>query len=201
MGLALRSGYFDWTVKIVDVQWVCHTADSTSCDLSEGDVILKGKKENTKRKSNKWRDGIWASLSGHLYLDSYRNTWPWVNICFFLVFQYFLCINLKLWVTTATLIFESIPFSPLLQCFILLQNPPLTNQCDEIQNIKENILNGKQAVERILVRSSGRTRLVVDTICFDFIIQPQIASGCWASGWGMGEVASLGCAFFLNFVN
>ena len=37
-------------MKSVDVQWVCHTADSTSCDLSEGDVILE---RGTNTKSGK----------------------------------------------------------------------------------------------------------------------------------------------------
>lgn len=31
----------------MDAQWVCHTADSTSCDLSEGDVTLKRSEAQT----------------------------------------------------------------------------------------------------------------------------------------------------------
>lgn len=35
----------------MDAQWVCHTADSTSCDLSEGDVTLKGREAQKGRVS------------------------------------------------------------------------------------------------------------------------------------------------------
>lgn len=45
----LQRDYEDWTVKSVEVQWVCHTADSRSCDFSEGDVILWRERERQKR--------------------------------------------------------------------------------------------------------------------------------------------------------
>lgn len=37
---SVHHDYDDCTVKSVDVQCVCHTADSRSCDFIEGDVIL-----------------------------------------------------------------------------------------------------------------------------------------------------------------
>lgn len=40
-------------MKSVDVQWVCHTADSTSCDLFEGDVILQVEEKKIKVRKNK----------------------------------------------------------------------------------------------------------------------------------------------------
>lgn len=45
--LALSRDYRDWTVNSVDVQCVCHTGESRSRDLSEGDVILLTELEKT----------------------------------------------------------------------------------------------------------------------------------------------------------
>lgn len=48
----LQQDYGGWTVKSVEVQWVCHTADSRSCDFSEGDVILwRGERSRRGRRT------------------------------------------------------------------------------------------------------------------------------------------------------
>lgn len=52
----IQSDYRDWTVNIVDVQCVCHTGDSRSRDLSEGDVILLREWDtgNELRPAKRW---------------------------------------------------------------------------------------------------------------------------------------------------
>lgn len=68
--LTQHPGWWAWTVKSVDAQWVCHTDDSTSCDLSEGDVILKrSEAPRNEKKKNFSKE-----------MSKYENVWKWSQL-------------------------------------------------------------------------------------------------------------------------